>query len=231
MAVGAGRPTAAPQPVAGSASPCSAASDERSDAPAHPRANRYCDGPWRHRPASRAQCPRPSNRRPVALARSATVASDREERASSTARSEVARPRQAAAIPAVIGRTSGRTAAPNAAAAVTSRFAIARASFGRELSRAAAASPCSLQSAFCRRPRSSPQGRWRTPGRAAWRSPTLRFGRSTEPKQPPCHQEWKLSTQEWGPFRTLNWTLKAESRPQRARRAAKNVALKPPVSR
>jgi hypothetical protein len=71
---------------AGRRSPCrSAASDERWGARRARLRPRYRDGPCRHPRASRAQCPRSSNRRTVALARSATVASDREKRASSAA--------------------------------------------------------------------------------------------------------------------------------------------------
>jgi hypothetical protein len=39
------------------------------------------------------------------------------------------------------------------------------------------------------------------------------------------------SAPEWGPFRTLNWTLNAESRPQRERRAAGRRAPNPAISR
>jgi hypothetical protein len=39
------------------------------------------------------------------------------------------------------------------------------------------------------------------------------------------------STPEWGPFRTLNWTLNAESHPQRERTAAGRRAQNPAISR
>jgi hypothetical protein len=75
---------------------------------AQPCAPRYRDGPCRHPRASRAQCPRSSDRRTVAPARSATVASDRQERLQRRSDRRAARLRSAAAVLAVIGRSSGR---------------------------------------------------------------------------------------------------------------------------
>jgi hypothetical protein len=45
--------------------------------------------------------------------------------------------------------------------------------------------------------------------------------RSSEPRSPSCHQVWELYP-AMGTVRTLNWTLNAESRPQRERIAVKS---------
>jgi hypothetical protein len=89
--------------------------------------------------------------------------------------------------------------------------------------------PCSLGSVVS--PQSelvAPPGRCRPPGHAAGRSRPSP-GRSSEPS-PSCHQVWSLYP-GMGPLRTLNWTLNAESRPQRERRAARLRAQNPAISR
>jgi hypothetical protein len=55
-------------------------------------------------------------------------------------------------------------------------------------------------------------------------------GRSSEPRSPSLSPSVGASTPEWRPFRTLNWTLNAESRPERERRAAGRRTQNPAIS-
>jgi hypothetical protein len=189
-----------------------------------PDASRYCDGSGRHRPASRANATveRP---RTAALARPAVVASDRERRASSTGRSEVGS--------AAVGRSPSRRSpvigvehfpargrggdvalSPSPPPSVirlrawasTEAAGVARAAWPRSFRRSRRSS---RHQAVAKRPAKSP-GRSRPLPR-----------RSSEPRSPSCHQVWELYP-AMGTVRTLNWTLNAESRPQRERIAVKS---------
>jgi hypothetical protein len=132
---------AGPQPLgkgwpvrlsAGSASACSATTDERSGQPARTPTPAGTATDHADIVRFRERMPTVERQRTVALARPAAVASDRERRASSTARSEVGSAAAAGAIPADVARSSGSNPSPPAAAAVTSRFRHRPPSFGRE---------------------------------------------------------------------------------------------------
>jgi hypothetical protein len=100
---------------------------------------------------------------------------------------------------------------------------------GRRVSRRA--SP--VQRGLGRSPQSevvAPPGRWLTARPCRWAVAT--FARALErAKVTVLSPAVGASTPEWGPFRTLNWTLNAESRPQRERRAARLRAQDPAISR
>jgi hypothetical protein len=106
-------------------------------------------------------------------------------------------------------------------------------SFGRKHGRRARRRrrPCRLASVVSPQPEVvAPPGRWRPPGQVAWAVAT--FGRALERANVAVLSPGVgASTPEWGPFRTLNWTLNAESRPQRERRAAGRRAQNPAISR
>jgi hypothetical protein len=180
----------------------------------HRRPSRYCDAPCRHPPASRAPCPRSSDRRTVALARSATAFRSGGARIQHRPLRGWLGPSQ----PGPSWRSSvghWPNTSPERGPGVTSPFAHRPVVFGPRASAAseAAASPESPDSVVRRRSSRTP-GRWRMPSRAlGGRQPLL--GRS---KSPSRHPGWKPPTQEWGQFRTVNWTLNAETRLQRERR-------------
>jgi hypothetical protein len=123
---------------------------------------------------------------------------------------------------------------PNAAAGVTSGFAhrpvvFRPASIGVERGGGVAVQPGVGRFAAARGRRAIP-GRWRTPGRAAWRSRTFAWVLDRA-KAAVLSPRWKLLTQEWGPFRTLNWTPNLKSRAQRERRAPGRRAQNGAISR
>jgi hypothetical protein len=205
---------------------CSADPDERSVPGAHPCAPRYRDGPCRHPRASRAQCPRSSDRTTVALARPATVASDR-----GGARLQCRPDRRAARLrhrPPSWRRRSGNwpTLPLNAATAVTSRCHRPP-SFGRgpRPSSESAACRAAWRESFRRSPRSPAQPRPLANARP--RRPALRtcaWAQASQ-KPPSCYPMRKLLPPQWGQFRTVNWTLNAENRPQPSERAPGRAAI------
>jgi hypothetical protein len=235
---------AGPQPLgtgwpvrlsAGSASACSAATDERSRQPARTptRAGTATDqadiGRFRER--------MPAVERPttVALARPAAVASDRERRGSSTARSEVGSAAAGRSHPG--GRRSVIAVEHVPARGRGGDVALPPSpppSFGREhwrrVRRRASPVPPALGRFAAGGGRRATPGRRRPPGHAAWAVAT--FARALErAKVAVLSPDVGASTPEWGPFRTLNWTLNAESRPQGERRAAGRRAQNPAISR
>jgi hypothetical protein len=218
----AGRPAAARQRVAGSACACSAVRDERSGARRAPRASRYCDGPCRHPPASRAHCPRSSDRRTVALARSATVASLGGARIQQRLLGgRLGRRRPQPSWRSSVGHLAEHflRARPRRDIALCHRpRRLSAASIGVERGGGAAVQRGVGRFAAARDRRATP-GRWRTPGRPAWRSRTFEWARNRA-KVAVLSPGWKPVTQEWGRFRTVNWTPNPENRPQRERKAA-----------
>ena len=220
---------------AGSASACSAATDERSGQPARtPHASRYRDGSGRHRRASRAQCPPSSDRR-----RSRPPGRRRWHRSGS--RAHPAPPARRTALPP-FGRTHpggrrsvigvehfpARCGGGDVALSPSPASSFGR-QHGRRLSRRA--SPCRLGSVVSpqpggRRPKAVADRPATPPGRSAT------FARALErAKVAVLSPGVGASTPDWGRFRTLNWTLNAESRPQRERRTARLRAQNPAISR
>jgi hypothetical protein len=217
---------AARQRVAGSASACSAATEGRpgrTRAPAG-RATDHADIAQ-----VRERMPR-SRTEGRSLAGAATVASDRQERASGAPARRSARPRSAGAIPAVahLGEHFPR-ARPRRC---TWRFAIAPLSFRNYM--VARGGGVAVQLGVGRlaaaRGRRPTRGRWRPPGRPARRSRTFAW-QLDRAKVGVLSPAWKPATQEWGRFRTVNWTPNPENRPQCERNAAARRAQNPPISR
>jgi hypothetical protein len=180
--------------------------------------SRYCDAPCRHPPASRAPGPRSSDRRTVALARSATAFRSGGARIQHRPLGGWLGPSQ----PGPSWRSSvGHLAehVPRArhlgdVALCPSPRRFRPASIGGERGGGVAVKP-GLGRFAAARGRRATRGRWRMPSRAlGGRQPLL--GRS---KSPSRHPAGKPLTQEWGRFWTVNWTPNAETRLQRARRA------------
>jgi hypothetical protein len=84
----------------------------------------------------------------------------------------------------------------------------------------------SFRPALTARGRRATTGRWQTPGRAAWRARTVARALNRT-KAAVLSPGWKPPTQEWGPFRTVNWTPHAESPTEAERKAASHPGLKP----
>jgi hypothetical protein len=212
----AGRPAAAWQRVAGSASACSAPTDERSGARSAPSPQ----------PVLRRTMPTPSSfasamptvERPKdGRAREVGDGLQIGRRAPAPPARRMARPQSAGAIVAVVGRSLAEhvpRARPRGDVALCpSPRRFRPASIGGERGGGVAVKPGLGRFAAARGRRPTP-GRWRMPSRAlGGRQPLL--GRS---KSPSRHPGWKPPTQEWGQFRTVNWTLNAETRLQRERR-------------
>jgi hypothetical protein len=222
------------RPSAGSASARSAATDERSGQPARTptpagTATDQADiGRLRERMPPSSDRGRPRSRRPAA------GASERERRASSIACSEVGSAAVGRSHPG--GRRSVIGVEHFPARGRGGDVALSPSpppSFGREHGRRARRRrrPCRLASVVSPQPEVvAPPGRWRPPGQVAWAVAT--FGRALERANVAVLSPGVgASTPEWGPFRTLNWTLNAESRPQRERRAAGRRAQNPAISR
>ena len=192
---------------------------------AHPRASRYCDGPSRNRVFASAMrtVERPTR---VALVRSATVASDWEERASSNACSEIGSAASAGAILAVIGRSSGRSTSLERGRGGDIALWHRPSSFGRGHRHRAKRRCVAVQPEIVAQPQADGERPAHPPGGRGHS-----VGRSTEPKSRWLSPGWKPHTQEWGQFRTVNWTPNAENRPRRERRAAGRRAQKLAISR
>jgi hypothetical protein len=84
-----------------------------------------------------------------------------------------------------------------------------------------------LAAARGRRPTPGPL---RPPGRPARRSRSFAW-QLDRAKVAVLSPGWKPATQEWGRFRTVNWTPNPENRPQRERKAAARRGQNPPISR
>jgi hypothetical protein len=231
---------AGPQPLgegwavclsAGSTSAWSAATDERSGqlartpTPAGTATDRVDIGWFRERNARRRA-------RTVPLARPVAVASDREPRASGTARSEVGSAAVGRSDPggrrSVIGsNTSPRPRRSRRAFAIAPFVIRPRAWASSE---AAGVAPAAWPRSFRRSRRSSRHQavaeRPATPPGRSRPSP----GRSSEPRSPSCHQVWEPLPRN-GDRLGHSIGLNAESRPPRERRAAGRRAQNPAISR
>jgi hypothetical protein len=159
-----------------------------------PYASPCRDGSCRPRPF-RERVPTVERPRTVALARPAGVASDRERRASSTARSEVGAAAVGRSHPGGRGpRSSGSNTSPPAAAAATSRFrhrSVRHSAAAWASSEAAGVAPAAWPRSFRRSRRSSRhQAVAERPATPPGLSRPL-AGRSSEPRSPSYHQVWE----------------------------------------
>jgi hypothetical protein len=132
-------------------------------------------------------------------------------------------------------RSSGSNTSPPAAAAATSRFRHRplRPSFGFEHGRrlrrrASPVRPGLGRFAAAGGRRATRPLATARPSRLGGRDPCL-GARASQGRR--LVTRCGSSTPQWGSFRTLNWTLNAESRPQRERRAAGRRPQNPAISR
>jgi hypothetical protein len=233
---------AGPQPLgkgwpvrlsAGSASACSAATDVRSGQPARTPTPAGTAADHADIVRFRERMPTVERARTVALARPAAVASDREPRASSTARSELGFAAVGRSHPggrrSVIGLEHSPARGRGGALAPSPPSSFGREHGRRVRRRASPVQPGLGRFAAAGGSRATP-GPLATAGPRAWAVAT--FARALErAKVAVLSPGVGASTPDRGPFRTVNWTLNAESRPQRERRAARLRAQKPSISR